>query len=73
MTKTEFDTEMSYIFTLKLLVLLFTLLFASWFPTLISCSPNLPRVYIRLCKHGNHFIFLKQAVVINIIFLHTHS
>ena len=32
--------------------------FASWFPTLISCSPNLPRVYIRLCKHGNHFIFL---------------
>ena len=32
--------------------------FASWFPTLISCSPNLPRVYIRLCKHGNHFTFL---------------
>ena len=24
----------------------------------ISCSPNLPRVYIRLCKHGNHFTFL---------------
>ena len=22
------------------------------------CSPNLPRVYIRLCKHGNHFTFL---------------
>ena len=31
--------------------------FASWFPTLISCSPNLPSVYIRLCKHGNHFTF----------------
>ena len=31
---------------------------ASWFPTLISCSPNLPRIYIRLCKHGNHFTFL---------------
>ena len=28
---------------------------ASWFPTLISCSPNLPRVYIRL---WNHFIFV---------------
>ena len=49
------------------------LLFAPWFPTLVLCSPNLPRVYIRLCEHGNHFIFLKQAVVINIIFLHTHS
>ena len=34
--------------------------FASWFPTLISCSPNLPRVYIRLCKHGNHFTFLQR-------------
>ena len=33
--------------------------FASWFPTLISCSPNPPRVYIRLCKHGNHFTFLQ--------------
>ena len=32
--------------------------FSSWFPTLISCSLNLPRVYIRLCKHGNHFTFL---------------
>ena len=32
--------------------------FASWFPTLISCFPNLPCVYIRLCKHGNHFTFL---------------
>ena len=32
--------------------------FALWFPTLISCSPNLPRVYIRLYKHGNHFTFL---------------
>ena len=32
--------------------------FSSWFPTLISCSPNLPRAYIRLCKHGNHFTFL---------------
>ena len=31
--------------------------FASWFPTLISCSLNLPRV--RLCKHGNHFTFLQ--------------
>ena len=27
--------------------------FASWFPTLISCSLNLRRVYIRLYKHGN--------------------
>ena len=34
--------------------------FASWFPTLISCSPNLPHVYIRLCKHGNYFTFLHQ-------------
>ena len=34
--------------------------FASWFPTLISCSPNLPRVYIRLCKHRNHFTFLQS-------------
>ena len=33
--------------------------FASWFRTLISCSPNLPRVYIRLCKHGKHFTFLQ--------------
>ena len=33
--------------------------FASWFPTFISCSPNLPRVYIRLFKHGNHFTFLQ--------------
>ena len=24
---------------------------------LIKCSPNLPSVYIRLCKHGNHFTF----------------
>ena len=31
--------------------------FASWFPTLISCSPNLPSVYIRLCEHGNHLHF----------------
>ena len=31
--------------------------FVLWFPTLISCSPNLLRVYIRLCKHGNHFTF----------------
>ena len=36
--------------------------FASWFPTLISCSPNLPRVYIRLCKHGNHFTFLQRQL-----------
>ena len=33
--------------------------FALWFSTLISCSPNLPCVYIRLCKHGNHFTFLQ--------------
>ena len=33
--------------------------FASWFPTFISCSPNLPHVYIRLCKHTNHFTFLQ--------------
>ena len=33
--------------------------FASWFPALISCSPNLPRDYIRLCKHGNNFTFLQ--------------
>ena len=36
--------------------------FASWFPTLISCSRNLPRVYIRLCKHGNHFTFLHYYI-----------
>ena len=24
--------------------------FASWFPALISCSPNLPRVYVRLWR-----------------------
>ena len=36
-----------------------SLRFASWFPTLISCFPNLPRVYIMLCKHGNHFTFLQ--------------
>ena len=30
------------------------------FPTLISCSPNLPRVYIKLCRHGNHFTFLQS-------------
>ena len=36
--------------------------FASWFPTLISCSPNLPSVYIRLCKHGNHFTFLQLSI-----------
>ena len=33
---------------------------AWWFPTLIACSPNLPRVYIKLCKHGNHFTFLQS-------------
>ena len=26
---------------------------------LIECSPNLLGVYIRLCKHGNHFTFLQ--------------
>ena len=26
---------------------------ASWFPLPISCSVNLPRVYIKLVKHGN--------------------
>ena len=25
---------------------------------LIECSPNLPSVYIKQCKHGNHFTFL---------------
>ena len=39
--------------------------FAWWFPTLISCSPNLPRVYIRLCKHGNHFTFLQSEDVLS--------
>ena len=39
--------------------------FASWFPTLISCSPNLPSVYIRLCKHGNHFKFLQYTTQVN--------
>ena len=29
--------------------------FVSWFPTLILCSPNLLRIYIRLCKNRNHF------------------
>ena len=42
--------------------------FASWFPTLISCSPNLPRVYIRLCKHGNHFTFLHSNAWHDILF-----
>ena len=37
--------------------------FASWFPTHISCSPNLPSVYIRVCKHGNHFKFLHFMTV----------
>ena len=37
--------------------------FSSWFPTLISCSSNLPRVYIRLCKHENHFTFLHCTMV----------
>ena len=32
--------------------------FTLWLPMLILCSPNLPCVYITLCKHGNHFIFL---------------
>ena len=40
----------------NLLAMLYTL------DKLISCSPNLPRVYIRLCKHGNHFIFLQQCL-----------
>ena len=35
---------------------------ASWFHTLISCSLNLRRVYIRLCKHGNHFTFLHYYI-----------
>ena len=39
---------------------------ASWFPTLILCSPNLPRVYIRLCKHGNHFTFLQYYMNITV-------
>ena len=30
---------------------------------LISCSPNLPHVYIRLCKHGNHFTFLQLCTL----------
>ena len=30
---------------------------------LIECSPNFPRVYIRLCKHGNHFTFLHLNMV----------
>ena len=40
---------------------------ASWFPTLISCSPNLPRVYIRLCKHGNHFTFLQSRLAFQVL------
>ena len=37
--------------------------FASWFPTLISCSPNLPRVYIRYVNTETilHFFILKQS------------
>ena len=46
--------------------------FASWFPTLISCSPNLPRVYIRLCKHGKHFTFLQYSLLIQNISLTLH-
>ena len=38
--------------------------FVSWFPTPISLSPNLPRVYIRLCKHVNHFTFLQYSLLI---------
>ena len=41
--------------------------FASWFPKLISCSPNLPRVYIRLCKHGNHFTFLQSRLAFQVL------
>ena len=29
---------------------------------LISCFPNLPHVYIMLCKHRNHFTFLHYVV-----------
>ena len=44
--------------------------FASWFPTLISCSPNLLRVYIRLCKHRNHFTFLHYKMLLPTYFLY---
>ena len=30
-----------------------------------TVSPNLPRVYIRLCKHGNHFTFLQSEDVLS--------
>ena len=53
-------------------------------PTLISCSPNLPRVYIRLCKHGNHlhffnlFLFSHHHIPTNSVapfsaFKHSHN
>ena len=38
--------------------------FASWFPTLISYSPNLSRVYIKLCKHENHFYISSIVLII---------
>ena len=33
---------------------------------LIECSPNLPRVYIRLCKRGNHFTFLHDHMILTL-------
>ena len=40
---------------------------------LISCSPNLPRVYIRLCKHGNHFTFFHCCIVVLVIHISKQS
>ena len=45
----------------------------SWFPMLISCSPNLPRVYIRICKHGNHFTLLHFCIVVLVIHISKQS
>ena len=33
---------------------------------LIECSPNLPCVYIRLCKRGNHFTFLHDHMILRL-------
>ena len=45
--------------------------FASWFRTLISCSPNLPNVYIRLCIDTETILhFFNEARSRNWIWLH---
>ena len=38
--------------------------FASWFPTLRSCSPDIPRVLIRVSNTENRLLFLKLKFVL---------